>query len=222
MRQTARLVPPGLAMIAVAYGLARYAYGLFLPELRGSFALDGFALGLIGAGSYAGYCVAIVVSLVFTARVGPRSMAVAAGAVAVVGTALIAVAPAAPLLAAGVLVAGLSSGLASPPMGEAVARTVVPAKQNRANAQTSPLIPRRMRATGLAVTEPSARSAGGSSAATRSRNGDTTTPRRAMRLARSRPPGNAPTGRNPTASCGPTPVVVPVLLACRTPWTGFC
>lgn len=134
MRQTARLVPPGLAMIAVAYGLARYAYGLFLPELRESFALDGFALGLIGAGSYAGYCLAIVVSLVFTARVGPRFMVVATGAVAVVGTALVAVAPSAPLLAAGVLVAGLSSGLASPPMGEAVARTVVPAGRGRANA----------------------------------------------------------------------------------------
>jgi hypothetical protein len=28
------LVAPGLAMIAVTYGLARFAYGLFLPEMR--------------------------------------------------------------------------------------------------------------------------------------------------------------------------------------------
>jgi hypothetical protein len=27
------LVAPGLAMIAITYGLARFAYGLFLPEM---------------------------------------------------------------------------------------------------------------------------------------------------------------------------------------------
>lgn len=121
-------------MIAVTYGLARFAYGLFLPELREAFGLDAGVLGVIGAGSYAGYCAAIAVSLVFTARVGARRMVAAAGAVAVLGMALVAAAPTAWVLAAGVLVAGLSSGLASPPMGEAVARAVVPGKQDRANA----------------------------------------------------------------------------------------
>src|SRR3712207_6856130 len=66
-------------MIAVTYGLARFAYGLFLPEMGESLDLSGTALGLIGAGSYAGYCLAIVVALVFTSRTGPRFMAVAAG-----------------------------------------------------------------------------------------------------------------------------------------------
>lgn len=129
-----RVVPAGLAMVAVTYGLARFAYGLFLPELREAFDLDDSVLGLIGAGSYAGYCVAIVVSLVFSARAGARSMVVAAGAVAVLGLALVAGAPGAWVLAAGVLVAGLSSGLVSPPMGEAVARAVAPGRQDRANA----------------------------------------------------------------------------------------
>jgi hypothetical protein len=45
------LVAPGLAMIAVTYGLARFAYGLFLPEMRESLDLSETALGLIGAGS---------------------------------------------------------------------------------------------------------------------------------------------------------------------------
>jgi sugar phosphate permease len=117
------LVAPGLAMIAVTYGLARFAYGLFLPEMRESLDLSETALGLIGAGSYAGYCLAIVVALVFTSRTGPRFMAVAAGAVAAIGMAVVAGAPAAWVLAVGILVAGSSSGLASPPMGEAVVRT---------------------------------------------------------------------------------------------------
>ena len=52
------LVAPGLALIAVTYGLARFAYGLFLPEMREALDLSETVLGLIGAGSYAGYCVA--------------------------------------------------------------------------------------------------------------------------------------------------------------------
>src|SRR5215208_7261381 len=54
------LVAPGLAMIAVTYGLARFAYGLFLPEMRESLDLSESVLGLIGAGSYAGYCFAVL------------------------------------------------------------------------------------------------------------------------------------------------------------------
>jgi hypothetical protein len=42
------LVAPGLAMIAVTYGLARFAYGLFLPEMRESLDLSESVLGLIG------------------------------------------------------------------------------------------------------------------------------------------------------------------------------
>jgi predicted MFS family arabinose efflux permease len=128
------LVAPGLAMIAITYGLARFAYGLFLPNMRESLDLSESVLGLIGAGSYAGYCFAVLGALVFTSRTGPRLMAVAAGAVAVVGMAAVAGAPTAWVLALGVLLAGSSSGLASPPMGEAVATAIPEASQDRANA----------------------------------------------------------------------------------------
>src|SRR5215216_1628168 len=128
------LVAPGLAMIAITYGLARFAYGLFLPEMRETLELSESVLGLIGAGSYAGYCFAVLGALVFTCRAGPRLMAVAAGTVAVVGMAVVASAPTAWVLALGVLVAGSSSGLASPPMGEAVATAIPEASQDRANA----------------------------------------------------------------------------------------
>jgi predicted MFS family arabinose efflux permease len=127
------LVAPGLAMIAVTYGLARFAYGLFLPEMRQAFGLSETLLGLIGAGSYLGYCVTIIIALVFTSRAGPRFMVVFAGAVAVVGMAAIAGAPTTWVLALGVLAAGSSSGLASPPMGEAVVRSIHREFQDRAN-----------------------------------------------------------------------------------------
>jgi predicted MFS family arabinose efflux permease len=127
------LVAPGLAMIAVTYGLARFAYGLFVPEMRETLDLSETVLGLIGAGSYASYCVAILVALVFTSSTGSRLMAVAAGAVAVVGMATVAGARAAWVLALGILVAGSASGLASPPMGEAVVTSIREELQDRAN-----------------------------------------------------------------------------------------
>ena len=128
------LVAPGLALIAVTYGLARFAYGLFLPDMREAFDLSPSLLGLIGAGSYLGYCVAVIISLVYTSRTGPRLMAVGAGAVAVAGVAVVAGSPVAWVLALGILVAGSSTGLASPPMGEAVARSIRNSLQDRANA----------------------------------------------------------------------------------------
>jgi predicted MFS family arabinose efflux permease len=128
------LVAPGLALIAVTYGLARFAYGLYLPEMRDAFDLSPSLLGLIGAGSYLGYCVAVIISLVYTSRVGPRLMAIAAGAVAVAGMAVVAGSPVAWVLALGILVAGSSTGLASPPMGEAVVHSIRHSLQDRANA----------------------------------------------------------------------------------------
>jgi predicted MFS family arabinose efflux permease len=127
------LVPPGLALIGVTYGLARFAYGLFLPAIREDVALTPTLAGLIGGGSYAGYCLAIIASALLSDRLGPRNTAVLAGLVAAAGMACIAFAPTAILLAAAVLFAGMSTGLASPPLADAVAMRIVPARQDRAN-----------------------------------------------------------------------------------------
>src|SRR3712207_2084456 len=110
-----RLVAPGLAMIAVTYGLARFAYGLFLPEMRESLDLSERVLGLIGAGSYAGYCLAILVALVFTSRTGLRFMAGAAGGVGGFGMAGGARGPPHLVVARGGLGGGGRRGGGSPP-----------------------------------------------------------------------------------------------------------
>lgn len=114
------MVGAGAALIGTCYGLARFAYGLFLPEFRAEFAISSAVSGLIGAGSYVGYCVAIVASLLLTPRWGPRPVAVMAGLLATAGLATVAVAPSAVVLAVGILVAGSSTGLASPPLAAAV------------------------------------------------------------------------------------------------------
>jgi len=126
------MVGAGAALIGSCYGLARFAYGLFTLEFAREFTINPTVSGVIGAGSYAGYCVAIVASLMLTPRWGPRRVAVLAGVVATVGMSVVAVAPSAPVLAAGILIAGSSTGIASPPMAAAVGAWVRESSRDRA------------------------------------------------------------------------------------------
>ena len=114
----------GVALIATCYGFARFAYGLFAGRFAEEFALSAGLTGVIASGGYVGYCVAIGVSTALTSRWGPRVVAVAAGATATLGIALVAVASSSTALAVGVLVAGSSTGIASPPLAAAIARWV--------------------------------------------------------------------------------------------------
>ena len=52
---TLRVVLPGAAMIAVTFGLARYGYGLLLPDMQGELGLDPRKAGLIASGAYLAY-----------------------------------------------------------------------------------------------------------------------------------------------------------------------
>ena len=126
-----RLAAAGIALIAVSYGLARFAYGLFVPAFRETFDLDATAAGAIAAGSYVAYCVGVIIATTATPRVGARLVAVGAGSLATAGTAMIALAPDALILAVGVVVAGASTGVASPPLAHAIVRTVEGAARDR-------------------------------------------------------------------------------------------
>lgn len=128
----AATVAAGAALVAVCYGFARFAYGLFAPELQAEFDLSDTWSAVIGAGGYVGYCVAILVSTWLTPRWGPRRVASLAGAVATVGMAGVAVAPSATALAVALLVAGSSTGIASPPLAAAVEQCVRRARRDRA------------------------------------------------------------------------------------------
>ncbi|MCT7657946.1 YbfB/YjiJ family MFS transporter [Mycobacterium deserti] len=126
-----RLGAVGLSLIAVCYGFARFAYGLFLPAFDERFGLGGAMAGAIASSSYLAYCVAIVAATAATPRWGARTVAVLAGVAAAVGTATIAAAPNVIVLAIGVVIAGSSTGLASPPLAHAVARHVTADRVDR-------------------------------------------------------------------------------------------
>lgn len=123
----------GFALIAVCYGFARFAFGLFLPQIDTELSLSSTLSGLISGGAFLGYCLAIALSAWLTERIGPRAVAIGAALVAAVGMAGIAAAPSAPWLAGAVMLAGSSTGLASPPLAAAVTAAVKPNRQNATN-----------------------------------------------------------------------------------------
>lgn len=123
----------GFSLIAVCYGFARFAFGLFLPQIDSELALSASLSGLIAGGSFLGYCIAILLSAYLTERRGPRFVATAAALVAAVGMVGIATAATPVWLAVAVMLAGSSTGLASPPMASAVAATVRVSRQGVTN-----------------------------------------------------------------------------------------
>lgn len=133
MRPGLYLGTTGFGLIAVCYGFARFAFGLFLPQIDAELSLSASLSGLISGGSFLGYCIAIVLSARLTERLGARTVALAAALVAAVGMIGIATAPTALSLAIAVLLAGTSTGLASPPMAAAVAAAVQPSRQDATN-----------------------------------------------------------------------------------------
>lgn len=123
----------GFGLIAVCYGLARFAFGLFLPQIDADLSLSPTLSGLISGGSFLGYCIAIILSAHLTERFGARAVAIGAALVAAIGMLGIATAPSPLWLACAVMLAGSSTGLASPPMAAAVAAVVKPERQEATN-----------------------------------------------------------------------------------------
>ncbi|WP_168200897.1 MFS transporter [Allokutzneria sp. NRRL B-24872] len=130
----ARLVAAGVAVIAVTYGLGRYAYGLYLPEFRAEFGMSVATAGALASAGYAAYCFAVVLSALLTTRWSDRGTAVLAAATATAGTALIATAGSGVTFVLGVLVSGASTGLATPPLVSMVNRGVAEVRRGAAQA----------------------------------------------------------------------------------------
>ena len=133
MNPAIRIGATGFGLIAICYGFARFAFGLFLPEIDGELHLGPSLSGLISGGSFAGYCIAIIASAMLTERIGARAVASGAALVAALGMAGIALAPTPLFLAIAVMLAGSSTGLASPPMAAAVAAAVRKSRQDVTN-----------------------------------------------------------------------------------------
>lgn len=124
----------GSGVIAITYGLARFVFGLFLPSMRDELTISSTMAGVIGALPFLSFVFAILAAPWVTHRLGVRRAGVAAAGLAAVGLMTIALSPTSLLLAVGVLVCGISTGLSSPVMAQAVYRVVPPELRGRVNA----------------------------------------------------------------------------------------
>ncbi|MGP4059545.1 MFS transporter [Halobacillus sp. H74] len=128
-----KLVLPGVTMIAVTYGLARFSFGLLLPEINRTLEMSELVSGLISSLFYLAYCFTIILSTVVTTKEGPRRMILSAGLSAFIGLLFMCIATNVWVLGLGVLLAGGSTGLVSPPYGAAIALWIKEGEQGRAN-----------------------------------------------------------------------------------------
>jgi predicted MFS family arabinose efflux permease len=119
----------GAAVVGVAFGMARYAYGLTLPDVRSEFGLSDTLLGLIASGTFAGYLVGLVSVPRLSARRGPRAPTTVGGVCGVVGAATVALAPSPWILAAGAVLAGSAAGWVWAPYSDIVTKVAPPRHQ---------------------------------------------------------------------------------------------
>src|SRR5918994_4782340 len=132
-----RLASAGIGVVGASFGMARYGYGLLLPDIRASYGLTSGALGMIAAGSYLAYLVASAAVGPLTARVGARCVVGLGGCCATSGMLLAGLSGTPLLLALGVLVGGASCGLVFPPFSDAIEVLVAPAHRARTLAAVS-------------------------------------------------------------------------------------
>lgn len=129
-----KLILAGLPMIAVTYGLSRFSYGLMLPYINEALHMTQSTSGIISSLSYVAYCIAIVAAMMFSRRATSRFILVAAGLLSIVGLGVISVSLTPVGLGAGIFLAGMSTGLSSPPYASIVNTNVQSGAQNQTNA----------------------------------------------------------------------------------------
>ncbi|WP_133173915.1 MFS transporter [Staphylococcus agnetis] len=123
----------GLLMIALTYGIARFGFGLLIPSISKDLNISSTAVGLISSSSYLAYCIAIVLSSIYTSRIGSKKFLTLSGLAAVMGMLLITTSSNSFMLAIGVFLAGSSTGFASPSLGSIVNLNLREDEKNKSN-----------------------------------------------------------------------------------------
>ena len=128
-----RMAILGGFLIAITYGLGRFAFGLFLPEISEELSLDVEIAGAIAAVPFASFVGAIMLAPFTVRLLGTRIAAAISCFAAVAGLTAISLAQNAELLIVGLTVCGVSTGISSPIVAHAVHLTVQPRFRARVN-----------------------------------------------------------------------------------------
>ena len=134
VKHNVNLLAAAFALTAVSYGLARFAFGLLLPQIRSELSLDIGTTGWIGSSAFVAYCIGVCITFALNRACSPRAIAFAAGLASTVGMVIITLSASGVVLGLGVALAGLSTGLTSPPLATAVSLQFDDAHRPKANA----------------------------------------------------------------------------------------
>lgn len=110
----------GASLIAISYGLARFAFGLFVPPIREELGLSPDLIGIIGALPLISFVLATLIAPLAADRLGARNTAVLSGVFGIAGLALISQAGGAVSLGIGVVACGVCTGLMMPALTAAM------------------------------------------------------------------------------------------------------
>lgn len=122
----------GAMVVGVAFGMARYAYGLTLPSIRQELGLSELVLGLVASATFAGYLAGLLLAGPLAARRGSRAPTTTGGACGALGAVTVTVAQSPWLLAGGAVLAGSAGGWVWAPYSDIVTRSVAQRQQPRA------------------------------------------------------------------------------------------
>lgn len=134
MNSRINFVAAAFTLTALSYGLARFAYGLLLPQIREDLSVSVTAAGWIGGSAFGAYCLGIILALLGSGKFNPRTIALLAAFAATTGMLLVALAASGWMLGAGIALAGLGTGLTSPPLASAVSHQFCNTNRPKANA----------------------------------------------------------------------------------------
>ena len=110
----------GAALVAISYGLARFAFGLFVPPIRAELGLSTYWIGIIGALPLISFLLATMIAPFAADRLGARNTTVLSSAFGAVGLALISQAAGVVSLGLGVFACGIGTGLMMPALTAAM------------------------------------------------------------------------------------------------------
>lgn len=122
----------GAAVVGVAFGMARYVYGLTLPSVRADLGLSELVTGLVASATFAGYLAGLVFAGPLAARRGSRAPTTVGGVCGALGAVIVTVAQSPWSLALGAILAGSAGGWVWAPYSDIVTRAVPLREQPRA------------------------------------------------------------------------------------------
>lgn len=128
-----KIVLPGIAMIAVTYALARYSFGLLLPDISSALNLSESQAGYVSSAAYAAYTLSLLTASVLIHKYNARYMVLLSGATAFLGMLGMAFSQGFYTFALSAFFAGLGSGWISPAFSQVVSQSMASGLRDKGN-----------------------------------------------------------------------------------------